>query len=130
MRLLLDTHAFLWWVNPHERMSPYAYKVLADGANEVFVSTVTPWEVAIKAAIGRFDMPQPLGPFFEREIAANSFRVLAVELRHAVAVRELSHFADHRDPFDRMLVAQAITEDLAIVSADRVFERYGVQRVW
>jgi len=130
VRLLLDTHAFLWWVNPHERMSPYAREVLADGANEVFVSTITPWEVAIKAAIGRFDMPRPLGPFFEREIAANGFRVLAVELNHAVAVRELPVFAEHRDPFDRMLVAQATVEDLALVSGDKQFDAYNVKRLW
>jgi len=130
VRLLLDTHALLWWINPHERMSPRALQVLADGGNEVFISTITPWEVAIKAAIGRFDMPRPLGPFFEREIAANGILVLAVELDHAVAVRELPMFADHRDPFDRMLVAQARTEGLALVSADRNFDRYGIERVW
>jgi PIN domain nuclease of toxin-antitoxin system len=111
-------------------MSPYAREVLADGSNEVFVSTVTPWEVAIKSAIGRFDMPRPLGPFFEREIATNGFRVLAVELRHAVAVRELPAFADHRDPFDHMLVAQAAVENLTLVSGDRRFDVYDVKRLW
>ncbi|MBI2585728.1 MAG: type II toxin-antitoxin system VapC family toxin [Rhodospirillales bacterium] len=130
MRLLLDTHAFLWWINPHERLSRRAREALADGDNEIVVSTITPWEVAIKSAIGRFDMPRPLGPFFEREFAANGVRVLAVELAHAVAVRELPVFADHRDPFDRMLAAQARSEGLALVSADANFDRYGIERLW
>ena len=130
MRLLLDTHAFLWWINPHERLSPAARDILATGVDEVFVSAVTPWEVAIKATLGRFIMAEPLGPFFARALAANGFRMLPVGLDHAVAVRDLPAVANHRDPFDRMLVAQAMVENLAIVSADRMFDRYGVERVW
>lgn len=130
MRLLLDTHAFLWWINPHERLSARARAALAKDTNEIFVSAVTPWEIAIKAAIGRFNIAEPLGSFFARALAANGFRMLPVDLNHAVAVRDLPLRADHRDPFDRMLAAQAKTENLAIVSADAHFDAYGVELVW
>ncbi len=130
MRLLLDTHAFLWWINPHERLSARTRDILANGTHEIFVSAVTPWEVAIKATIGRFNIAEPLGPFFARALSANGFRMLPIDLTHAVAVRDLPLRADHRDPFDRMLVAQAKVENLAVVSADRHFDAYGVERVW
>lgn len=129
MRLLLDTHALLWWINRHELVSARAREVISNGADEIFVSAVTPWEVAIKATIGRFIMAEPLGPFFSRALADNGFRMLPVTLDHAVAVRDLP-LRDHRDPFDRMLAAQATVERLALISRDEQFDAYGVERVW
>ena len=128
MRLLLDTHAFLWWVTDDDRLSERAGELIADGANDVFFSAASAWEIAIKAGLGRIRLPDGGWTFTPQQLERNAFQALPVHVAHAVAVISLADV--HRDPFDRMLVAQAMTEGLTIVSADEDLARYPVPVVW
>lgn len=130
MRALLDTHAFLWWINPHELVSAAAREVIGNPDVEIFISSVTGWEIAIKARLGHFQMPAPLTSFIKEEVMQNGFQVLSVTLDHALRVHELPTVRGHKDPFDRMLACQALTERMALISNDRAFDRYGLERIW
>lgn len=121
MRLLLDTHVLIWWLADDGKLKKPARTIIADPHNEVFASAVVVWEVAIKAALGRIDTDVDE---FETAIRQNGLQPLPVTLLHAARVGHLPKV--HRDPFDRMLVAQASVEELRLVSHDRVFERYGL----
>ncbi len=127
-RLLLDTHAFLWWISDDPRLSPAAREVIADGASEVFLSAVSVWEMVIKMGLGRLELPEDLESFLARQLQVNGFRPLAMTLPHALAVRHLPDV--HKDPFDRLLVAQAQHEELVLVSRDAVVRRYPVPVIW
>ena len=127
MRLLLDTHALLWWVADDPRLPSRADALLTDDAAEVFVSAVSAWEIAIKARSGKLEAG-PLAQGFAAEIARQGFLPLPISLEHAERAGQLP--AVHRDPFDRMLVAQAQAENLHLLSNERIFDRYGVVRVW
>lgn len=128
MKLLLDTHAFLWWIGDDRRLSQPARGAIADPGNEVSFSAASAWELAIKAGLGRIEMDDPLGPFLEEQTKRNGFRVLPVLLGHAVAVAELP--PHHRDPFDRLLVAQALAEGMTLVSGDRALRKYEAPVLW
>lgn len=121
MRLLLDTHAFIWW--DRGELNPAARQVIVD-ADVVLVSAVSAWEIAIKAALGKMRAASPLAD----AIADYGFEELPVAIRHADAVRSLP--AHHADPFDRLLIAQARLEGLTIVTTDRKFEPYKVVVHW
>ena len=120
MRLLLDTHALLWWLSDDARLARPARAAIADAANDVYVSAATAWELAIKARLGKVSMPDDLG----EQLSANALVPLPVQVRHALAVRYLPDH--HRDPFDRLLVAQAQIEGLTLVTADQSILRYDV----
>jgi len=122
LRLLLDTHAWLWWLADDRRLGRRARQALANPRSEVYVSAASAWEVAIKETLGKLHLRKA---DLEGEIAANGFLELPIRTRHALVAGRLAPI--HDDPFDRMLVAQARAEDLAVVTADPVFERYGVQ---
>jgi len=128
MRLLLDTHAFLWWVDGGERLSKRARAAIANPKHECLVSLVSCWEIAVKLSLGKLRLATPFQRFLPEQLAANGFAPLPIDLRHVARVADLPFH--HRDPFDRLLIAQALEEDLAIVSADAVFRKYGVKRVW
>jgi PIN domain nuclease of toxin-antitoxin system len=128
MRLLLDTHAALWWVDDAPSLSRRARAAIADPANECLFSVASVWEMAIKQSLGKLSLTTELREFVSRHFAGNGFRELAIELTHVARVARLPFH--HRDPFDRLLAAQAACESLAIVSRDAVFRRYGVERVW
>lgn len=128
MRLLLDTHTFLWWVGDAQELSAKAKKTIAQPRNECFVSLASCWELAIKVSLGKLKISGRLERFIPEQLTVNSFRELAIEVRHAARVARLPFH--HRDPFDRLLAAQALEEGLTIVSADSVFRRYGVRRIW
>ncbi len=130
MRVLLDTHAFLWWIDQHQRLTTTARDAIADSQTEVFVSVVNVWEIVIKAKIGRIKMPDDLASFLNRQITINYFQILPVELTHALKVYDLADHAAHKDPFDRLLVAQALAEDMALISNDAHLDHYGVERIW
>ena len=120
MRLLLDTHTFLWTLVAPDRLSKNAAQAIAAEESEVFVSVVSPWEMAIAKALGRMDPPDNL----EAQLEKKRFILLPVSLRHTHVIETLPHH--HRDPFDRMLVAQAQVEGLTIVTVDRLLRRYPV----
>jgi PIN domain nuclease of toxin-antitoxin system len=126
-RLLLDTHAFLWGVADDPRLSETAREAIAD-ASECYLSIASCWEMAIKAGTGKMTLPKPIEYFIPEQLGLNPFSLLAIDLAAVARVAALPFH--HRDPFDRMLAAQALNDDLAVVSADPVFRKYGVKRVW
>lgn len=128
MNALIDTHVFLWWINDDSRLSSSARTLLGKSTTIVRFSVVSAWEMAIKAGLGRLRVPADLGGFVARQLAVNRFDVLPILLPHALRVADLP--PHHRDPFDRMLVAQAIVENLSLISADSGLDIYGIQRFW
>ena len=128
MRLLLDTHAFLWWVNNSPEPSRKARRAIAQSENECLLSLVSCWEMAIKIGLGKLRIPSVIERFVPEQLAANGFYQLGIEFRHIARVAALSFH--HRDPFDRLIAAQAVEEGLPVVSADRVFQKYGVKCIW
>jgi len=128
VRLLLDTQAFLWWVTDDGALSRRARRLIGDGKNEIFFSAASAWEIAIKARLGRVSLPEDLESYFLTQLEQNAFQVLPVQLQHALRVATLPDI--HRDPFDRLLVAQALTEELAIVSKDRRISAYPARVLW
>jgi PIN domain nuclease of toxin-antitoxin system len=127
-RLLLDTHTFLWWVSDAPEFKSTTKRAIANNKNECYLSVASCWEMAIKASIGKLRLAKPMERFITEQLAANGFALLNVDLRHAAKVETLPFY--HRDPFDRLLIAQAMMEKLTIVSADRVFSKYGVKVLW
>jgi PIN domain nuclease of toxin-antitoxin system len=128
VRLLLDTHTFLWWVTDAPQLSARVRAAIAQSRNECFVSLASCWELAIKVSLGRLEIAGTLERFIPEQLTANAFRELAIEIRHVVRVARLPFH--HRDPFDRLLAAQALEEGLTIASADAIFRRYRVKRIW
>lgn len=128
MRVLLDTHAFLWFILDDPRLSTSARIVIEDPANDVEISPASYWEIAIKICLGKYALPQPYQTFMEHQIAANDFRILPIELRHTALLTTM--IRHHKDPFDRLLVAQARAECVPIVSSDKRLAPYGVTRLW
>ncbi len=128
MNLLLDTHAFLWWISDDRRLSPRAREAIADGGNVLFFSAASGWEIAIKARLGKIQVPDDLGRFLTGQLSRNAIQVLPIHLSHALHVHSLPDH--HRDPFDRLLVSQALLEDLPVLSADPQLARYAVEVVW
>jgi PIN domain nuclease of toxin-antitoxin system len=129
VRLLLDTHAFLWWVFADPQLSRAARTAISDESqNNVFVSAASAWEIATKYRIGKLSDARVVAEDVSGAIAAEGFNPLAISVLHAERAGSLS--GQHRDPFDRMLIAQAISEDLVLLSNERTFEAYGVKRLW
>ena len=125
---MLDTHAFLWWIGDDPRLSERAREVLSDGDNDLVFSAASGWEIAIKARLGRLHIPEDLNTYLFRQLTENYTSVLPVHLSHALRVHALPDH--HRDPFDRLLVAQAIVEEIPLLSADPRIARYPVEVVW
>jgi PIN domain nuclease of toxin-antitoxin system len=128
MRVLLDTHAFLWYVLDDARLGADAKAVISDGANEVLVSAASFWETAIKVGLGKYSLSVPFAEFWQNNIDVNQFAVLGIEIKHAAILTSLPHH--HRDPFDRLIVAQALAEGIPIVTADGAIRPYGVTVIW
>jgi PIN domain nuclease of toxin-antitoxin system len=128
VNLLLDTHAFLWFVLNDPRLSATARRLLADPQNSLFLSAASYWELAIKISTGKYVLNERFDVFILRETALNGIQVLPITVPHGAAVSTLP--LHHRDPFDRMLIAQAIVEQVSVVSADPVFDAYPVTRLW
>ena len=125
--ILLDTHAFLWWVADDPRLSAKARTTVVN-ADHVFLSVASCWEMAIKVSLGKLTLPQPVDRFVSEHLGLNHFALLAVDLEHASRVAAQPFH--HRDPFDRLLAAQALHEGLILISADPVFRKYKVTRAW
>ena len=128
MRLLLDAHTFLWFVWDDIQLGANARALIVYPSNQKLVSAVTYWEIAIKVSIGKLDLGEPYRAFMPREINRNNFDTLPVSIDHAAVVSSLPFL--HRDPFDRLLIAQAIVEQMPIVSRDTAFEAYPITRLW
>lgn len=128
MHLLLDTHAFLWWLDGDRRLSRRARAAIGDSGNTVLVSAASAWEITTKARLGRLPGALDVAADVAGCIAGQAFTPLDITVVHAQRAGRLP--GDHRDPFDRMLAAQAQLEDLPIVSNDAIFDSYGVNRYW
>jgi PIN domain nuclease of toxin-antitoxin system len=128
MRVLVDTHALLWAVTGNRRLSKRAHSVLASFANEVFVSAASAWEITTKHRLGKLPSAEGLVADFARIVEQLGFHPLPISLEHAQRAGSLP--GAHRDPFDRMLIAQAQNEDLLLVSNEKIFDIYGIKRIW
>lgn len=128
MKALLDTHAFLWWIVDDPQLSARARKRIGSGDNAIHLSAASAWELAIKARLGRLTVHEPLEAFVARQLSLNGFAALPVQVSHALRVQRLPDH--HRDPFDRLLVAQAQLEDMPLITADRQIRRYEVDVIW
>ncbi|RME53109.1 MAG: type II toxin-antitoxin system VapC family toxin [Caldilineae bacterium] len=130
MNVLLDTHAFLWWIEDNPRLSPRARTLIADSDNGVYVSAASGWEIAIKARLGKLRLSDeiPLERFLLDQLRVNAFQVLPVQMSHALHVYTLPSL--HRDPFDRLLIAQSRVEGMPLVTGDAQIANYEVQVVW
>jgi len=127
MKLLLDTHAFLWFVTGDRRLSRKARRAVEAADSELLISAASVWEVAIKASLGRLTLPKSVHDYFDDKVEAG-FTILPIEWVHAARVAELPFH--HRDPFDRLIIAQGLVESLPIVSGDPEFKAYGARIVW
>lgn len=127
MKLLLDTHTFIWWDSDPGQLSASALAALRDPANSAWLSVVSIWEIIIKAQIGKLTMRLPITDIVTQQ-QANGLQVLPVTLAHSLAVESLPPM--HKDPFDRLLAAQSTVEGAELVSTDLIFDRYPVQRLW
>ncbi len=130
VRLLLDTHTFLWFVNGATPLvGTQALSLLQDTQNELLVSVASVWEMPIKVRIGKLALAQPLEKFVPAQMRINSIRPLPIKQRHVFEVARLP--LHHRDPFDRLLIAQSLIEQIPLLSADAAFDVYaGLQRIW
>jgi PIN domain nuclease of toxin-antitoxin system len=127
MKALLDTHAFLWAIADDQRLSPRAQRIFT-GPNDLWLSVASVWEILIKVKAGKLPLPQPSGPYLVRKAAENRIEVLPIKLDHILRIESLA--VHHRDPFDRVLIAQSIEEKLPLITADPLFERYAIELIW
>jgi PIN domain nuclease of toxin-antitoxin system len=126
--LLLDTHSFLWFVEDSPRLSASAKVLIEDATNDIFLSVASPWEMAIKISLRKLHPGQPIKVFIPQQLRQNGIALLSVTVEHVAVIA--SRPFHHRDPFDRMLIAQAQVEQMPIVSADSAFDAYGATRLW
>jgi PIN domain nuclease of toxin-antitoxin system len=128
VRVLLDTHAFLWWISDSPELSDAAREAIADQRNAPIFSAVSGWEIAIKAGLGKLELPDSPAKFVNEQLSQNNLEVLPIHSRHALGVYGLPDH--HRDPFDRLLVSQAVVEKLPSLTADPEIPRYPVETLW
>lgn len=127
MKALLDTHTFLWAISDDARLSHRAKQIFT-GPNDLWLSVASIWEILIKVRGGKLSLPKPSGSYLVKELGENRIEVLPIKLDHVLRIESLT--AHHRDPFDRILIAQSIEEKLPLITADPLFERYPVDLIW
>ena len=128
MRVLLDTHTFLWWNMDDPILSDRVREIIADGRNEIYLSAASAWEIAIKAARGRLILPESPNEYIPSRMKLYRFEPLPVQISHAAHVFELPFL--HNDPFDRLLVAQSQLESIPLVTKDEEIRRYDLETIW
>ncbi len=127
MKALLDTHAFLWAISDDVRLSRRAQRTFT-GPHDLWLSVASLWEILLKVKTGKLPLPEPSGPYLVKKLGENRIEVLPIKLDHVLRIETLA--VHHRDPFDRILVAQSIEEKLPLITADPIFERYPVELIW
>ena len=130
MRLLLDSHALIWFTRDDPQLSVKAKGLIVDVDNEILISPGTFWEIAIKVSIGKLTLTSRYADFIDVCLNRYGFRLLPIEPAHTAILAEMPFPRDHKDPFDRLYVAQAIFEAVPIVSADAILDTYPIQRLW
>jgi PIN domain nuclease of toxin-antitoxin system len=128
MSILFDTHALLWLVNGSALLSENAKSLFSEPQNDFYLSLASVWEMAIKIKIGKLHVPSPLKQFISEQLPLNGIKILNIKLEHVIEVADLP--LHHRDPFDRLIIAQGLVENLPIITVDKIFDDYGVQRLW
>ena len=128
MKLLLDTHAVIWWVDHDQLLSESAHEAIADPQNELLISAASIWEISIKVGIGKLKLSFPYREWMSKAVADLRASVLPISVESCDVQCSLP--LHHGDPFDRLIIAQSSVEQIAIVSSDEVFDRYGVHRLW
>ncbi len=128
MKLLLDTHTFLWWTGDSERLSERVKSLLADPSNELILSVASVWEMQIKLQLGKLNLELPLQELIANQQQTNNLQLIPIHVTHLWALENLP--IPHKDPFDRILIAQATVEQHPILSIDVIFDAYPVNRIW
>ena len=128
MKLLLDTHALIWFSIGDTRMPVPIREMISDPAHATWISPASHWEIAIKMSLGKYSLPVPFADFFSKAVEGNGFNYLPVSTMHTQLVSTMPFH--HRDPFDRLMVAQALAEGMEMISADGVLDHYSVKRHW
>jgi PIN domain nuclease of toxin-antitoxin system len=128
MKYLLDTHAFLWFVTDDERLSAKAQSIIKNSHNEVYFSAASVWEMSIKIRLSRLTISEELEPFIIRQISENNFNTLSITILHSIYTLKLPDI--HKDPFDRMIIAQSQVEEMPLISKDKNIKKYKVPVVW
>ena len=128
MNLLIDTHVLIWYYQTDARMSATGRVLIEDPANAVFVSAASHWEIAVKISTGKLTLAETFPDFIQHAIIDNGFAICSIEPRHTAELIALPYH--HRDPFDRMIIAQAIADTMPIISIDSVFDSYPIRRIW
>ena len=128
MKALLDTNAFLWWLGKKDRLTTQAYAIIQNPENEIFLSVASAWEIIIKARSGKLTLPDSPEQYIPSRVAYYGFELLPIEIKHVLHLWTLAEH--HRDPFDRILVAQSQVEQLPIITSDQTIPKYPVQVIW
>lgn len=128
MRLLIDTHIFIWYISDSPKLSTTARSLIDDENNEILLSIASLWEMAIKYSLGKLSLAMPFDELIPQQLNINAIALLNIEFNHLAVVSTLPFH--HRDPFDRLLIAQSVVEGLLLVSADSAFDAYPIQRFW
>ncbi len=128
MKLLLDTHTFLWFINGSPEISKYSRDLIKNETNECFLSIVSLWEISIKESLGKLKLPMSITELATKEVRGNAIELLHITPEHLEALRKLPYH--HKDPFDRLIISQSIYENMPILSKDQSFDSYATQRLW
>jgi PIN domain nuclease of toxin-antitoxin system len=124
----LDTQVLIWWANDTSNISDRVQNIIFDVENELWVSFASIWEIQIKISIGKLSLPRPLSDIIATQIKENQIKIMQIELSHICTLDVLS--LHHRDPFDRLIIAQAMNEKISIASIDKAFDAYSIERIW
>lgn len=128
MTYLLDTHTFLWFISADSSLSASAKALIESAENAVYLSIASLWEIAIKVSLGKLEVPSPFTDYMLAQLHENDITVLEMKIEHTGVVATLPFH--HRDPFDRMIIAQSLSESIAVIGKDEIFDAYGIQRRW
>jgi PIN domain nuclease of toxin-antitoxin system len=128
MVYLMDTHTFFWHIGGNPALSVHARAVIEQEGNVGYVSIVSIWELAIKVGLGKLTLAEPFHPYLSNQITQNGFDILPIQVEHTAKIVGMPHH--HRDPFDRLIIAQSLVENIPILSVDTIFDDYDVQRIW
>jgi len=128
MSILLDTQTLLWFLLDDPRLSKKALDVIVEADESIFVSPASLWEIAIKISLGKYELPAPFAAFWNEQLKTNDFTLLPIAVIHADRIAGLPFH--HRDPFDRLIIAQSLVEEFQVISNDTIFDQYGVDRIW
>jgi PIN domain nuclease of toxin-antitoxin system len=128
VKVMLDTQVLIWWANDVSNISDRVQSIIFDVNNELLVSLVSIWEIQIKVSLGKLSLPRPLADIIATQVSENQIKIMQIDLSHIYTLDLLP--LHHRDPFDRIIIAQAINEKISIASIDKAFDAYSIQRIW